>query len=325
MKKIYTLSLLFTLLNFSFKMYAVNAYTIGQINQTNSTTGVADSLNNRYQLTGTVYGGNLAASGKLSFFINDGTGAIQVYSSHTYGYTPVEGDSIIVVGSLTQYGGVANCGQLEIKPSPSTAGDTIYIVGTGSLVAPEVVTTLDEAHESHLLRLNGLTMSFPTDWTNSASGFSVRTTQNIKLYINKYTNAISVPSPGTSAFDIIGMESQYDTSAPYTQYYSLSPRYASDIITYNGINEVNSNPLRAIVFPNPSAQTINVSFMSNTASTGEAEITNIAGQHVTTETLHVTEGENRKAFNVAQLASGLYFMKIKAGNEESVLRFSVQH
>jgi hypothetical protein len=41
--------------------------------------------------------------------------------------------------------------------------------------------------------------------------------------------------------------------------------------------------------------------------------------------LHVTEGENRKAFNVAQLASGLYFMKIKAGNEESVLRFSVQH
>ena len=83
--------------------------------------------------------------------------------------------------------------------------------------------------------------------------------------------------------------------------------------------------MRAIVFPNPSAQTINVSFISNTASTGEAEITNIAGQHVTAETLHVTEGENRKAFNVAQLATGLYFMKIKAGNEESVLHFSVQH
>ncbi len=322
MKKIYaSLLLAFSLISATFAQAPF--YNIAQINHQNSTTGVADSLNKRYTLGGIVYGSSLAATGKLLFFINDGTGAISVYSSHGWSYTVTEGDSVVVIGTLTQYGGVADCGQLEIKSSVATVGDTIYRVGTGPLLAPEVVTVLDEAHESHLVRANGLTLSNVAEWTNSATGFSVHTTQNVKLYINKYTNAINVPSPGTSPFDIIGMESQYDTSAPYTEFYSMSPRYAADIITSTGIDELNSNPLRALVFPNPASQQLAVSFMAEKSGSSSASIYDLCGRELKNETMPITEGENRKYFSVLDLPTGLYLLKIKEGTSFSTVKFSV--
>lgn len=324
MKKLYTLATLAASLFCCLSSSALSTVSIASINHQDATTGVADSLNKRFQITGTVYGGNLAASGKLTFFMNDGTGAIQVYASHTFGYAPTEGDSIIVVGSLTQYGGIADCGQLEIKPSATTNGDTVYKVGTGTLMAPEVVTTLDEAHESHLVRVNGLTLSYPADWTNSASGFTVRTTQNVKIYISKYTNATSVATPGATSFDVIGMESQYDTSAPYTQYYSMSPRYASDlIITATGINEVNTNALRAIAFPNPAADNITISYIAANSGEGQLTLTDISGRQLKNETLNISEGENRKEIALNALANGFYLVKLQQGDKTSVVKFCV--
>lgn len=323
MKKLYSTLFLAVLLITATKAVQPTYYPIGQINHQDATTGVADSLNKRFKTSGTVYGVNLAAAGKLSFFISDGTGAIQVYSPHGWGYTVNEGDSVVIVGSLTQYGGVADCGQLEIKASVATVGDTIYKAGTGTIMAAEVVSALDEAHESHLIRLNGLTMSFPADWNNSATGFSVRTSQGPKVYINKYTNATTVVSPGASAFDLIGLESQYDTSAPYTQYYSVSPRYASDIITVTGISEVNSNALRAILFPNPSNNQITVSFMAGENTNGEISIADISGKELKKEYVYITQGENRKEFSVSDLPNGLYLMKVKDGNNMSTVKFSV--
>src|SRR3954470_21881307 len=85
---------------FACSLSGVNSYNISQVNHTNASTGVADSLNKRFQLSGTVYGVNFSVAGKLAFFMNDGTGAIKVYANQNYGYSPMQGDYVVVIGSL---------------------------------------------------------------------------------------------------------------------------------------------------------------------------------------------------------------------------------
>src|SRR5437868_6680011 len=130
MKKIYSIAFVFAGLFCTASTFAQTIKQIGEINHTDA-NGVADSLNKRYQVSGTVCSGNFTSSSKLLFYITDATGSIIVYCNQMYGYTPAVGDFVVVVGSLTQYGGAGDCGQLEIKPNTGVAGDTVYKVGTG--------------------------------------------------------------------------------------------------------------------------------------------------------------------------------------------------
>lgn len=204
----------------------VNA-TIGQIRGAN-TNGIADSNGVRVRTTGVVLGFNKRPAG-LEFTIFDPTSnaGIGVFrASGNIGYNVTEGDSIRVVGTVGHFNGLA---QINV--------DTIAFLTAGNtLPAIQVVTAMGENTESRLVRINNVTVIDPTQWPiagTTGSGRTVRVTNGVDSFDLRIPSGVDVfgtPAP-VGAFDMIGLGSQFDNSAPHTVGYQLIPRYIADIVT----------------------------------------------------------------------------------------------
>ena len=186
--------------------------------------GVADSLNAYAHFTGTVFTDDFDNNSGYSFYLHDGSGGINVFKSvDVLGYgTPNRGDSIEIFGSIIQYYGLT-----EIVP------DSIYLLKqAASLPAVSIINALGEEQESELVRLNGVHLVNPSQWTNAGSGFNVDvtdgTTNNV-VRIRSGSSLYGKPAP-TGIFDVIGAGSQFDVSNPYTSGYQMWPRDTNDII-----------------------------------------------------------------------------------------------
>ena len=187
-------------------------------------SGVADSLGVVCRITGVVYGGNLRPSG-LQFTLIDPTDGIGVFNfSGVSGYTVTEGDSIAIIGEITQFNGLT-----QIQP------DSIeYFSGGHTLKTPTIVTTLNEATESDLIGMECFWMIDTTQWTGSGSGFNVDITNGadtVVMRIDADVDLYSMPVPTAGKFNLVGIGSQYDSSSPYDDGYQIIPRYSADIVS----------------------------------------------------------------------------------------------
>ncbi len=287
----------------------VNTVTLAQITPINA-NGQPDSLGVKVQVSGTVYGINYRATG-LEFFIHDATDGVAVFSSQSgFGYTVTEGDSVIVIGEVSFFNGLTEIGLL----------DTVYKVGTGSVPAPTVVQDLDETTEAEIVRLNNVHLVTPSQWSNAgASGFNVDVTDGQNTWsvkIDEQSALFTAPAP-TGNFHIIGIGTQFDNSSPYTAGYQLLPRYSSDLILINGINETETSFVQ--VYPNPSNGNFAISLTEN-VSNAEVKLFNLNGELVQ------FEKANGNIINVSNtnLAAGLYLLEVKANNKVYRSKVSVQ-
>jgi hypothetical protein len=201
-------------------------YKINTINKQNASTGVADSLNIRCRVYGTVYGVNMRVTG-FNFTIMDNTGGIGVYNSpKVFGYSVKEGDSIMVQGRVGQFQGLVQMDQL----------DTVMVIATSrKLKSPTLVTALGESTESSLVTMRRVKLVDAAEWPSTAlnaNGFKnvriVGTTGRIDtLNIDAETDIDGNTAP-EGYFDVIGIGGQFDNSNPFTSRYVLSPRRFSD-------------------------------------------------------------------------------------------------
>ncbi len=195
--------------------------------------GVADSLGKRFEVRGVTYGNNLRitsnpSSAGLQFTIIDNTGGVGVFAgTNPFGYNYQEGDSIIVRGTLEQFRGLAQLGQI----------DTIILLASNrTLKTPTQVLALGENTESDLVRINGVRMLNPGIWNvSSASGFNFSavieaTNDTIQIRVATDLNSLNGTTQPTGSFDIIGLGGQFDASSPLTSGYQLFPRGVNDII-----------------------------------------------------------------------------------------------
>jgi DNA/RNA endonuclease YhcR with UshA esterase domain len=198
-------------------------YPIGSINTSNATTGVSDSLNVNCKIVGIVNSVNYSTNG-LQFALYDATGSITVFKSSNVAppYTVTEGDELRVIGKVSQFNGLT---QLTI--------DSMVIVSRGNTVNPPItVTSLVEAQESKLIQLNGYRLTNPTQWpaANSSANVTITNgTDTVTLRIDSDTNIDGSTAPN-SLFSVVGIQSQFDNSAPYTSGYQILPRRITDII-----------------------------------------------------------------------------------------------
>lgn len=197
------------------------AYDIATVTSVDA-DGVVDSLGVVCQVQGIVYGVDFRGGNGVQFVMNDNTGGIVVFNTAANYYTVTEGDEIIVQGTIEQFNGLA-----EINP------DTILFVSAGNaLEDPTVVTVFDESIEAELVRINGVHLVDPGQWTGTGSGFNVDLTDDVNNYSIRIDNDCSLY--GTSApsgtFDLIGLGWQFDSSSPYTDGYQIYPRYIADLI-----------------------------------------------------------------------------------------------
>lgn len=286
----------------------VQPYTIAQVT-VNDTTFRPDSLGVKVRLSGTVLGIDYRNNG-VEFFIHDATGGIMVFSpANTFGYTVAEGDSVLVEGEIGFFNGITEIQFL----------DTIIKVGTGIVPAALVVQDLDENTEAELVRLNGVTLATPAQWTGTgASGFSCDVTDGQNTWtirIDEQCALYSQPAP-TGTFDVIGIGSQNDNSSPYNSGYQLLPRFTSDIILHSGINTLLTGKMK--LYPNPSKSYFIVE-TENAVSNAKLRVLDMGGRAV----YEAPATGSKFTVTGIMLTSGLYTVEIIDSNTIFRERLSV--
>ena len=201
--------------------------TIGSIRGVNN-DGVADSLAAVVRLRGVVSSVDFRAAG-YSFHLQDATGGIVVFrSADLSNYTsPLRGDSLEVYGALGQFNGL-----LQLVP------DTIHLRAQNRpLPTPLVVTSLTEANEGRIVRMNGLTVTtWPSTWSGTGQNITLSDgTNSIAMRVVPLSGVWNRPQP-TGTINVIGGLQQFDNSLPYTSGYQIFPRDTNDIIPVVAVN-----------------------------------------------------------------------------------------
>jgi DNA/RNA endonuclease YhcR with UshA esterase domain len=189
---------------------------------TNDADGVALRLNDTVRVRGVLTSPNTRTNG-YSMGLQDATGGVLVFKTAPVGTVSLAaGDSVEIVGVVAQFNGLT-----EILP------DSIFIRASGRpLPAARVITTIDEASESEVVKLTGpLTIVTPAQWVNTGSGFNVDVTDGTTTYqmrVLRGTDVYGSAAP-TQPFRLTGLGGQFDNAAPFLEGYQLIPRFLTDI------------------------------------------------------------------------------------------------
>ncbi len=276
---------------------------IGVMTTTNS-DGEIDSLNRKCELQGIVYGVNFNETNSgLQFVLIDGFGdGITVYNnSNTFGYSVVEGDEIMIQGTITQFNGLA-----EIIP------DTLFILSNNNtLTNPTEVTLLDESTESQLVEIKNLTIVNPSDWDNSdPNGFNVEVTNGTDVFemrIDQDVDLFEMVVPDFS-FNLTGLGGQYDSDNPFLEGYQILPRYFEDLEMITSTSDLSSE-IEIKFYPNPMADFLNIEMDQRV---DKIEVHNVLGQIVFLDKTPNILGE----INTQNWKSGMYLISVFFKNEK---------
>ncbi len=212
--------------------------TIAQARVENNWVPVHSVTNDTFAVRGVVTSVNLGATSATpysSYFIQDTTGGIDVYSSTLMNFAV--GDSVLVIGSVDQYNGLE-----EIVP---LVGDSLHfgLLKHGAAIPQPKHLTLSnfaipqtaEIYEGQLIELDTVYKSSGT-WPAAGSSASIYATDSAKtatvqLYINKNTDV-----PGTKEHlypvNVVGVVSQYGTDSTG---YEVIPMDTTDIWKTPGV------------------------------------------------------------------------------------------
>ncbi len=300
--------------NITVKCYPLR--TIGLVTTENQNTGVADSLNANCELQGTVYGVNLrplnnsVPSMLFTIIDNNGDGIAVSTLGGTFGYTVQEKDKVTVRGTIAQFNG-----QTEIRP------DTILKISADNpLLAATVVTSLSEATESKLIKINSLHLVDPAEWTTGmgSSGFNARAVSDnnpndtILIRIDRDVETFNYPAP-TVLFDLTGLGGQFDATNPFNTGYQVLPRYDADIDLIAAAHEADFSA-EVSLSPNPASNLISIEMST---FFDRIVLLNAKGQVIKT----YYQPGNQQKVDVTLYKSGIYFARFEKGGKTWTTRF----
>ncbi|TCN00981.1 CARDB protein [Paenibacillus sp. BK033] len=185
-------------------------------NQTFTIEGVATAANN--------------ILGATTYYIQDGTGGINVYGGTTSGLTIAQGDRLRLTGTLIFYNGLS-----EFQPS------AVERLGDGAdLPAPVETTAASLTNYSTAEPLEGKLVTLTATVTaQTASGANYNmtvqdpadTSKTITVRVMSTTGIdVSSSMQVGKTYVITGLVGQYDSGSPYTTGYQLFPRSTADVV-----------------------------------------------------------------------------------------------
>jgi phosphatidylserine/phosphatidylglycerophosphate/cardiolipin synthase-like enzyme len=169
-------------------------------------------------------------------YIQDNSAGMVVYGS-SFSSAVTIGDEVIVSGLVQPFRGLFEIANPMLHS----------IVSHGNIVDPLVVTTSQiandgiggvEIYEGSIVRINSVTVtdtfnvSIPT-WAVTGSGTNYRlhdATGYIDIRVSSLVDFANQSAP-QGVFDVIGVVSQFKSTAPYIGGYQLMPRFSKDIIS----------------------------------------------------------------------------------------------
>ena len=292
--------------------FPVKTYTIAQVEPYNTTTGVADSIGTYCYLKGVVQSPNLSGLTLLEgFAVQDNTGGISVAAAAKFdGYTPTVGDSVIMRGIVVQSNGLT-----------AFSIDSISKRTGGSAISPVVVSTLGEATESKLVTMQTYALTTPSQWdtAKAVNGLiTVQATQfgtsnTITMVIAKGTNLYKNSAAPTGHFDVTGVGSQTDPTAPFLTDYVLIPRSVSDFSHSSGIENQNADELKVSVYPNPASDFVNI---NATFPMTRITVIDLLGKTVAT----VIPGQGQTKIYTGSFSKGIYILKVDSETDSYTAR-----
>lgn len=249
------------------------------------------------------------------FTFSDGTGGIWAYSSDSsITFDPIVGDSVLVSGNIGAASGVT---RLFI--------DNVTSLGAATPFSPVIISTaLGEAQEAELIKIENLKLNGA--WNSSGGSYNVSATASGITYDIRVdadrAELFTVPLTTALTFNLTGVGSQFDPSAPRTEGYQIMPRFASDIEIVNAIQDLNLDNFS--VSPIPANNILNISFDYDLSEIASLEIVNVLGQVVLVESMNLNNGKNKNTISVADLTSGFYFLKINTSKGVSTSNIMVK-
>jgi phosphatidylserine/phosphatidylglycerophosphate/cardiolipin synthase-like enzyme len=188
-------------------------------------TGVVVSPDNTFSLTND------------EVVVRDTSGAITVFRAPG-AFVYNLGDSVTVTGQIAHFNGLTEISNASIVTFHSAGNLAFYndpIVLTCKQVRDSTFNfdTIREDRESQLIRINNVTVTggtWPTTCTGVNSTLTISdATGSTTLFIDRDTGVCGSSNP-SGPFDVIGILTQFDSTAPYIDGYQIKPRFASDII-----------------------------------------------------------------------------------------------
>ncbi len=203
---------------------SVPIYSVATIT-TNDVDNIPDSLNVNCGIEGIVFSIDFDGNNGYSFYLDDGTGGINVFSfNDVSGYTsPMAGDSLTVWGIVAQFNGLT-----ELIP------DSIRLNSTGNAIpSPSDVTTLDETTEGEYIELRDFSLVNPAQWPTTGNDANLEITNGndtLVMRIDRDTDIDGTPAP-TGSLIIRGAGTQFDGgTVPLDSGYQILPSSLLDII-----------------------------------------------------------------------------------------------
>ena len=160
----------------------------------------------------------------IEYYIQDATGGIDLFSTSLSSAFNI-GDNVEATGTVTQFNGLT---ELTVT--------AVSFRSTGTAPAPQLVTLsqladgVGEALEGRLIRVDNVTVTagtFGAIGTSNNVTIADATGTGI-LRVDSDTDIDGTPTV-TGTFSLVGIASQFDTTAPFDSGYQILPRSLADI------------------------------------------------------------------------------------------------
>jgi beta-lactamase superfamily II metal-dependent hydrolase/predicted extracellular nuclease len=207
---------------------------VDQINNVDGTPGadfIPDRLNQVVLVHGTVSSIDFRGGNGVEYYIQDGTGGIDLFNSGTNFGPFAIGDTIEALGTVTHFNGLT---ELTVT--------SLSLISHDAAPVPQVITLSQlasgggEAFEGQLVRIDNVAITSGLYPAPNASGnlTIADATGSGTLRVDSDTDidGTATPPPGTT-LSIAGILGQF-ASAPFDSGYQLLPRQLTDIVITGG-------------------------------------------------------------------------------------------
>jgi beta-lactamase superfamily II metal-dependent hydrolase len=201
---------------------------VDQVNNLDGTSGadfVPDRLNQVVRIRGTVASIDFRGGNGIEYYVQDGTGGIDLFNSGTNFGPFAIGDTVEAIGTVTQFFGLTELTVSSLSLISHDAAPAPQTITLGALLAGG-----GEAFEGQLVRVDGVTIidTYPVSGSSKAVSIADATGAG-QIFIDSDTDIDGTAKPAGTV-SITGLLGQHATAAPFDNSYQIVPRSLADIV-----------------------------------------------------------------------------------------------
>ena len=265
---------------------------VDQINNVDGTAGadfVPDRLNQVVRIHGTVSSIDFRGGNGIEYYVQDGTGGIDLFNSGTNFGPFAIGDTVEAIGTVTQFFGLT---ELTVA--------SVSLVSHDAAPAPQTITLAalaaggGEAFEGQLVRVDGVTIldAYPVSGSSKAVAIADATASG-QIFVDSDTDIDGTAKP-TGTVSITGLLGQHAAAAPLDNSYQIVPRSLADIVVTGASGPALVASPATLTFPSTAV---------GSASIAPVTITNNGASPLTLTTPFTIAGGDASQFQVGSPAA----------------------